>query len=153
MCQYFIQIRFYPETIYLFSIQYILNELSLSHFLISDIFVKISSVDSLATYHPENHKNISTISKFDETFMGHWISREESNGSICFVIRDLETFLGFLEPLWKFIIIIIIILLFLKFSNFPRFYILPPLKEFRPRNSHKLAHTNTCICNSYSSSN
>ena len=31
------------------------------------------------------------------------------------------------------------------------FYIIPPLTEFRPRNSHPLAHTNTCICSKYSS--
>ena len=61
-------------------------------------------------------------------------------------------FLGFPEPLWQFIVIIIIFS-FLKISNFPEFYIFPPLKEFRLRNSHTLAHTNTCICNNYSSSN
>ena len=62
---------FLPKTIYLFSIQFILNELSSSHFLTSEIFLKISSLESLMTYHPENRKNIPTISEFDETFLGH----------------------------------------------------------------------------------
>ena len=68
---YLIQVRFCPETIYFFLVQVILNELSSSHFLTSDIFVKISSLESLATYHPENRKNIPTVSEFDETFLGH----------------------------------------------------------------------------------
>ena len=45
-----------PKTIYLFSIQFILNELSPSHFLTFEIFVKISSLKSLTAYHPENCK-------------------------------------------------------------------------------------------------
>ena len=107
-----------PRTIYLFSIQFILNELSSSHFPTSETFVKISSLESLATYHPENRKNIPTVLEFDETFLSHWISRDESNGAVRFVIRDLENFLGFPEPLWQFIIIILLIL---KISNFPGF--------------------------------
>ena len=39
-----------------FLVHFILNELSSSHFLTSEIFVKISSLKSLATYHPENCK-------------------------------------------------------------------------------------------------
>ena len=144
MCPYLIRVHFYPVTMYFFSVQFILNELSSSHFLTSEIFVKISYLESLATYHPENRKNILTILEFDETFLGHWISRDESNGAVHFVIRDLENFLGFPKPLLQFIfiIIIIIILPFLKISNFPGFYILPPLII--------LAHTNTCICSNYS---
>ena len=46
-----------PETIYLFSVQFILNELSSSHFLTFEIFIKISSLESLATSHPELVKN------------------------------------------------------------------------------------------------
>ena len=53
--------------------QFILNELSSSHFPTSEIFVKILSLESLTTYHPKNRKNIPTISEFDETFLGHWI--------------------------------------------------------------------------------
>ena len=123
MCPSHIWICFYPEIIYFFLVQFILNELSSSHFPISEIFVKISSLESLTTYHPENRKNIPTISEFDETFLGHWISRDESNDSVRLVIRHLENFLGFPEPLWQFIIIIIIIPV-LKISNFPGFYIM-----------------------------
>ena len=74
MCLYLIRVRFSPETIYFFSVQFILNELSSNHIMTSDIFVKISTLMSLAIYHPENCKNIPTVSKFDETFLGHWIS-------------------------------------------------------------------------------
>ena len=51
---YFSRIRFYPEIIYFFSVHFILNELSPSHFLTSEIFIKISYLKSLAIYHPEN---------------------------------------------------------------------------------------------------
>ena len=51
-----IRIRLYPEKIYFFSVHFILNELSSSHFLISKIFVKISFLESLTNYHPENRK-------------------------------------------------------------------------------------------------
>ena len=51
-----IQIRFYLENFYFFSVQFILNELSSRHFLTSEIFVKISSLKLLVTYHPENRK-------------------------------------------------------------------------------------------------
>ena len=143
MCPYHIQVCFYPEKIYFFSIQVILNEFSTSHFLASEIFVKISSLESLATYHPENRKNILTVSEFDETFMGHWISRDESNGAIRFFIRYIENFLSFPESLWQFIIIIIIIFSFLKISNFSEFYMLclggpkcpPPLSSSSTRRS------------------
>ena len=125
MCPSLIRICFFPETIYIFSIQFILNEISSSHFLTSEIFVKISSLESLATYHPENRRNIPTVSEFDETFMGHWISQDESNGAVRFIIRDLENFLGFPEPFLQIIIIIIIIITifpFFKIYNFPEFY-------------------------------
>ena len=121
MCPSLIWVRFYSEIIYFFSVQFILNELSSSHFLTSKIFIKISSFESLETYHLENRKNILNVSEFDETFMGHWISRDESKNKVHFVIRDLENFLGFPKPFWQFIIIIII-LSFLRISNFPRFY-------------------------------
>ena len=95
------------KKIYLFSVQF--------------IFVKILSLESLATYHLENHKNIPIVSEFDETFPGHWISRDESYDAVHIIIRDLENFVSFPEPLWQFIIIIII-LPFLKISNFSEFY-------------------------------
>ena len=56
MCPSHIWVHFYLETIYFFSVQFILNELSSSHFLTSEIFIKISSLESLTTYYPENHK-------------------------------------------------------------------------------------------------
>ena len=86
ICPSLIQVCFFPKTIYLFSIQFILNELSSSHFLTSKILIKISSLKSLMTYHPENRKNIPIVSEFDETFLSHWISRDESNDAVYFVI-------------------------------------------------------------------
>ena len=71
MCPPLIWICFCPEKIYSSSVQLILTKLSSSHFLTSEIFVKISSLESLATYHSENRKNIMTVSEFDETFLGH----------------------------------------------------------------------------------
>ena len=53
---YFIRVHFYPKNFYFFSVHFILNELSPSHFLTSEIFVKISSLKSLMTYHPDNRK-------------------------------------------------------------------------------------------------
>ena len=60
-----------PKQFISFQFNLFLNELSLSYFVTSNIFVKISSLDSLATYHPENRKNIPTVSEFDETFLRH----------------------------------------------------------------------------------
>ena len=40
---------------------------------------------------------ISTVSKFDEIQRGSYISRDDSNGEICFVIRDLQKFWIFTE--------------------------------------------------------
>ena len=71
MCLSLIRVRFCPEIIYLILVQVILNELSSSYTLTSEIFVKISSMESLTTYYPENRKNIPTVSEFDETFLGH----------------------------------------------------------------------------------
>ena len=45
-----------PKKNYLFSVHFILNERSLSHFPNFEIFVKISSLKSLMAYHPENRK-------------------------------------------------------------------------------------------------
>ena len=118
MCPSLIRVYFYPETIYLFSVQFIFNELSSSYFLTFEIFIKISSLESLVTYHPENRKNILNVSKFDETFLGHWISRDKSNDAIRFVIQDLENFLGFLNPSAN-------LLLLLSFCHFLKFLIFP----------------------------
>ena len=69
---YFIQIHFYPETIYFLLVHFILNELISSHFLTSEIFVKISSLKSLATYHPENRKIFRLSQNLTKLF---WITR------------------------------------------------------------------------------
>ena len=70
-CPSLIRVRFYPEIIYFFLVQFSLNELSSSHFPTSEIFEKILSLESLMIYHPENLKNIPTVSEFNETFLGH----------------------------------------------------------------------------------
>ena len=54
-----------------FSVQFILNELISSHFLTSEIFIKISSLETLTTFHLETRKTIPIVSKFDEIFLGH----------------------------------------------------------------------------------
>ena len=71
MCASLIRVRFCNETIYLFSVQFIFNELSSSHFLTFEIFVKILSLESLANYHSETRKKILIVSEFDEIFLGH----------------------------------------------------------------------------------
>ena len=86
MCPSLIQVCFLPEIIYFFLVHFILNELSSSHFLTSQISVKISSLESLTTYHPENRKNIPIISKFDEAFLGHYILQDKVNGAVRFII-------------------------------------------------------------------
>ena len=74
MCPFLIRVLFCTETIYLFSIKFILNEISSSHFLTSEIFVKILSLESLATYHLETRKKILIVSEFDEFFLGHYVT-------------------------------------------------------------------------------
>ena len=71
-CSYFIQIRFYPEIIYFFSVQFSLNELSSSYFLTSEIFDKISSLKLLATYHPKNRKKFRLSQNLKKFF---WVTR------------------------------------------------------------------------------
>ena len=57
-CPLWSRVRFCNEMIHLFLVQFILNELSSSHFLTYEIFVKISSLESLVTHHhQENRKN------------------------------------------------------------------------------------------------
>ena len=92
-CPLQFRVRFYPKTINFFSPQFILNELSLSNFLTSEIFVKISSLESL---------KILTVLEFDETFLTHYISRDESNDTVRFIIRDIENFLNFPKSIHQF---------------------------------------------------
>ena len=137
-CPPFARIRFCSETIYFISIQVqiILYELSLNYFTTSKIFFKNLVFGVHWTLVTLKNVKISTISKFDEIRFGNYISREESNGEVCFVIRDLEIFQVFNMyynsnlPFCHFSP---------KFHFFLEFYILPPLKEFRPLNSY--AHT------------
>ena len=68
----FIQVPFYPETIYFLSVHFILNELSPSHFLTSEIFIKISSLKSLVTYHPKNRKVFRLSQNSTKLF---WVTR------------------------------------------------------------------------------
>ena len=68
----FIRARFYPETIYFFSIHFILNEFNPNHFLSFEIFVKILSLESLTTYHPENRKNFRLSHNSTKLF---WVIR------------------------------------------------------------------------------
>ena len=78
------RVHFYSKTIYFFSVQFILNERSSSHFMSSEIFVKISSLKSLMAYHLENRKNIPLVSEFDELF---WVTRFlETNFTVQFVL-------------------------------------------------------------------
>ena len=64
--------RFYLETIYFFSIHFILNELSPSHFPTFKIFVKISSLKSLTAYDPENRKILRLPQNSTKFF---WVTR------------------------------------------------------------------------------
>ena len=85
------RVRFGPQIIYFFSVQVqmILYELSLNYFTTSKIFFKNLVFGVHQT--PENRKNTS-VSELDEIFLSNWISRDESNGEVCFVIRDQEKF-------------------------------------------------------------
>ena len=68
----FIQVRFCPEIIYFFLVHFILNEFSPSHFPTSEIFVKISSLELLTTYHPKNRKNFRLSQNLMKFF---WVNR------------------------------------------------------------------------------
>ena len=77
-----IRVHFCSKTIYLFLVQFILNELSSSHFLTSEIFVKISSLKSLTAYHPENRKRKPLVHICDPTVT--WIVHLLRMGSYIF---------------------------------------------------------------------
>ena len=67
-----IRVHFYPENFYFFSVHFIVNELKSSHFLASEIFVKISSLKSLATYPPEIRKIFRLSQNLTKLF---WVTR------------------------------------------------------------------------------
>ena len=62
---------FLPRNNLFFLGQFILNELSSSHFPTFEIFIKILFLESLMIYHLENRKNIHIVSEFDEISVGH----------------------------------------------------------------------------------
>ena len=79
----FIRVRFCTKTIYIFLVHFILNELNSSHFLTSKIFVKISSLKSMTTYHPENRKIFHLSQNSTKLF---WVTRfRETNLTTQFV--------------------------------------------------------------------
>ena len=83
------------------------------------------------THYPrcfEKHE-IPIVSKFNEIRLCNKILRDDSNGKIHFVIRDLENSKFSTE-------IAVFFTLFWKICIFPEFYILPILKEFHPEIPH-----------------
>ena len=80
---------------------------------------------------------ISHVLEFEEIRRCSYISRDDSNGEICFFIRDLEK---------NFVLTEIMILLFSENWNFLGSYILPSLKGISSQNSGQSQQL-TCICN------
>ena len=95
-------------------------------------------------------KNVSTptVLEFNEILCASYISRDDSNGAIRFVIRDLENKLQIFNRNYNFIIEITILPFFQKLE-FLGSYILPSLKGILSRNSGQ-PQTLTCICNVHS---
>ena len=78
-------------------------------------------------------REILTILESHEIRLGNYISRDDSNGEVRFLILDLEklqVFNLYYYRNYRFTI-------FQKNLIFLGFYILPPLKEFRPKISHQ----------------
>ena len=74
---------FYPETIYLFYVQFILNELSSIHFLTSKIFVKISSLESWRLI---SQKLVKKFQLFQNSTKFFWVTRfRETNLTAQFI--------------------------------------------------------------------
>ena len=84
---YFIRVHFYLENFYFFSVHFILNELSPHHFLTSEIFVQISSLKSLVTYHPENHKIFRWSQNLTKLF---WVTRFRETNSMAQFVSSSE---------------------------------------------------------------
>ena len=63
---------FTPKNFIFFSVHFILNELNPNNFLTSEIFVKILSLKSLVTYHPENRKIFRLSHNSTKIF---WVTR------------------------------------------------------------------------------
>ena len=81
---------------------------------------------------------ILIVSEFDENRHGSQILRDDSNGEVCFVIRDLKNFWIFTE---------IMILPFFRKLYFLRVSHSPLLKKNFVPKFHKHTHPITCICN------
>ena len=95
-------------------------------------------------------KNIptSTFSESDEILCASQISRDDSNGEIRFIIRDLENKLWIFNRNYNFVTKITILPFFQKLK-FLGSYILPSLKAISSRNSGQ-SQSLTCICNVHS---
>ena len=95
-------------------------------------------------------KNVSTpiVSKFHDILRASYNSRDDSNGAIRFVIRDLENKLRIFNRNYNFVIEITILPFFQKLE-FLGSYILPSLKGISSRNSGQ-SLSRTCICNVHS---
>ena len=93
-------------------------------------------------------KNVPTptVSKLEEILRASYISRDDSNGAIRFVIRDLENKLRIFNRNYNFVIEITILPQKLEFLGS---YILPSLKGILSRNSRQ-SQSLTCICNVHS---
>ena len=79
---------------------------------------------------PRNLYNIPTFSEFNKTFLGYYISRDELNDAVRFVIRDLENFRDFPELFWQFIIIILLFKLPLIILSPPPLSLIAKVPQF-----------------------
>ena len=102
--------------------------------------------------HPNRNasKNVPTptVSEFHEILRASKNLRDDSNGEIFFVIRDLENKLRIFNRNNNFVIEITILPFFQKLE-FLGSYILPSLKGISSRNSGQ-SQSLTCICNAHS---
>ena len=61
------------------------------------------------------------VSEFDANQLGSYILRDDSNGAILFIIRDLGNFLGFPRPFQSYIFLLLFLPLFRNIRIFPGF--------------------------------
>ena len=107
----------------------------------------------IVLWHPKSNalKNVPTptVSEYYKLLRANWIFRDDSNGEIRFVIRDLENKLRIFFNRNNNFFNEITILPFFHKLEFLGSYILPSLKGISSRNS-KRSLSNTCICNMHS---
>ena len=113
----------------------------------------VTFVTSKIVFRHSNHdalKNVPapTISEFYEILRASLILRDDSNGAICFVIRDLENKFQIFNRNNNFVIEITICP-FVQKLKFLGSYIFPSLKGILSLNSGQLQSL-TCICNLHS---